>query len=121
MTKAIHLICGHNDRDQPNNMTFDIKARAFWSGNWSFSKAEAEALVGGWIYLHVSKAEPSYYGGPVLEFGWVRTADVAHEDRIRFRFQPSFIARGLAWRGQDHGRAWTGGLVDATQVHEQTR
>lgn len=119
MAKAIHLICGHDDRDQPNNRTFDVKARAFWSGNWDLSDDDAKAMIGGWIYLHVTKAQPSYYGGPVQDYAWVKTPGVAHEDRVKFRFQPSFIARGLDWHGQDHERAWTGGLVDATQTHEQ--
>ncbi len=118
MSKAIHLICGHDERGQPDNMRFDHQSRAFWSGNWNLSEDEARRLVDGWIYLHVTKVEPSYYGGLVREFERVTITGVARKDRIRFRFEPSSVAKGLRWRGQDHARAWTGGLVDLAQDHE---
>ena len=119
MAKAIHLKCVHDDRRQPRNLIYDPGAKAFWSGNWTLSDKEAEALVGGWIYFHVTKAEPSYYGGLIYEHTRVKISGVARQDRIKFRFQPSSAARGLRWRGQDHTRAWTGGLVEAAQAHEQ--
>ncbi|NPD69331.1 hypothetical protein HN018_26470 (plasmid) [Lichenicola cladoniae] len=101
-------------------MTFDATTRAFWSGFWNLKEDEAEPLVGGWLYLHLTKTDLSYYGGPVLEFEWVEISGVVRTKRIRFRFQPSAAAKGVRWRGQSHARAWTGGPVDAAYPHERT-
>lgn len=116
--RSIHLVCGHDERGQPNNVTYDAHARAFWSGRWALTQEEAAELVGGWLYLHVTKASPSYFGGPVVDFGTVDVPELARSERILLRFEPAQTARGRPWRGRHHGRAWTGGLVDATALHE---
>lgn len=118
MSWAIHLVCGHDERHQPNNVSPEPGTKTFWSGNWDLSEDDAARLVGGWIYLHATKGSPSYYGGPVRAFSPVTVSGVARQRRIRFRFAPSFLAKGRRWRGQDHGRAWTGGLVEASLPHE---
>ncbi len=118
MTKAIHFICRPNVQGQPSNVTFEDLEKAFWSGYWDISEEEAKALVGGWIYLHPAKREPSYYGGQISDWRKVKRQDVAHEDRIALRFRPAVQAKGQKWRGHDHPRSWTSGLLDADLVHE---
>lgn len=118
MPKAIHLKCLHDERGQPANMTFDTASRTFWSGNWDLSDDEAEALVGGWIYLHTAKSERSYYGGPITGFSRIKVGGTSRNDRVRLKFQPMAVARNKVWRGLQAGRAWTGGLVDADKPHE---
>ena len=118
MPSSIHLICGHDDHGRPNNVTFDGKERAFWSGRWALSTEEAERLVGGWLYLHTTKATSSYYGGTILDWKTVSVAALARSDRILLKFQPAQAARERSWRGKDHGRAWTSGLVEMDMPHE---
>ena len=67
----------------------------------------------------MTKATPSYFGGPIIDWKTVLVTDVARMDRIMLRFQPSHEARARSWRGKDHGRAWTGGPVPVDMPHER--
>ena len=85
---------------------------------WAISETEAQALLGGWIYLHETKISPSAIGGfidgvePAGRDGTARENGFA----ITFRVRPE--GRGLKWRGASHGMAWWSGLVEASASHE---
>lgn len=117
MAYAIHFIC-RRGLDLPENVTQDPTTREFTSGYWDISDQDAGALIGGWLYLHERKADPSYFGGPIHGFVHTPRPDVAHTDRIGLRFRPSQFGKGQIWRGQDHIRAWTSGLIPADLKHE---
>lgn len=38
------------------------------SGSWALSEDQAKALVGGEIYFHKKRQEPSFYGGTILDY-----------------------------------------------------
>ncbi|RKH66761.1 hypothetical protein D7W81_15015 [Corallococcus aberystwythensis] len=67
--------------------------------------------MGGTIYLHESKAKRSYFGGTVLSYEIVEVPEKAHAQRIMFRIQSTAEAKDKEWRGANHGRAWTGGVL----------
>lgn len=86
---------------------------------WDFSAEQADALVGGWIYLHpVTKKRPSEFGGKITSCEITDNTE-GYPGRVAFVFEARPKGRGQAWRGQDHGMAWTGGLVPADLPHEQ--
>lgn len=63
------------------------------------------------IYLHQTKSKLSYFGGRIVSFHMIET-DNAHSQRIVFRFTFRPEGKGKVWRGTDHDRAWTSGVVE---------
>jgi hypothetical protein len=116
--RAIHLICQNDERDQPKGLVYDRNAKTFKSGSWDLSVEDAALLVGGWLYLHATKASGSYYGGVITGFEKTIVDDAKHTERIVFTFQPKAEAKGRKWRGQQHGPTWTGRIIDASAAHE---
>ena len=104
--KAIHFKC--EDR---LNLTC-IKMPRFESGYWDISESDAAAIVGGMIYLHQTKNEPSYMGGVVESFRVEERPELAHAKRIVFVLESTKEGKGVEWIGTDHTRAWYGGVVD---------
>jgi hypothetical protein len=86
---------------------------------WDITIADAEALIGGWIYLNPKKTKPSDFGGRILSFeAGQKWKDKPHRNRIVFLLEGRREARGQLWRGSDYGMAHTGGLVEAALPHE---
>jgi hypothetical protein len=120
--KAIHFIC-RRDVDGINLNGVSVVQKGakpiYRSCCWDITTADAEALVGGWIYLHPKKTSPSEFGGRVLKFEagqeWL---DKAHQNRIAFFLEARPEAKGQAWRGAGFSLAWTGGLVEVALPHE---
>ena len=83
----------------------------FESGFWAIPEAEARALVGGILYLHQTKAEPSYFGGEVLRYR-VAGPDELLPGRIVFTVLSQHQGRSMAWEGASHGMAWDGGHLE---------
>ena len=63
------------------------------------------------VFLHETKAKPSYFGGRVESFREVET-DMPHARRVVFRLTSLKEGKGAKWRGASHGMAWTSGVVD---------
>jgi hypothetical protein len=122
--KAIHFIC-KRDVDGINLNGVSLVERTpkpiYRTCCWDIPTRDAEALIGGWVYLHPKKAASSEFGGRVIKFEagqeWLGRA---HENRIAFFIEAFPNGRGRVWRGADHSLAWAGGLVDADLAHEQT-
>ena len=74
--KEIHFIC-------PNRILLTLIERpddasgawVYESGNWDLRPDEPALLVGGIIYLHQTKATPSYFGGPTTVTMRLMSAD----------------------------------------------
>lgn len=115
VSSAIHLI---NRRDGLNlhGMTpWPDRQNGFRSCCWHISDEEAQQLVGGWVYFHEAKATPSRFGGVILGFE-PGQADLA--DRKVILFRADGRARGIRWRGADHGMAMSSGVIVADLPHE---
>ncbi len=63
------------------------------------------------IYLHETKAKPSYFGGRIDAYRETETGN-SHQLRIIFRFTRTPEGEGAKWRGADHPRAWTSRVVE---------
>ncbi len=100
-----HVIC----RDQ-----LYLRATAhpqYESGFWDIPEAQARALVGGMLYLHQTKAEPSYFGGQVMGYR-VAGPDEVLPGRIVFTVLSQKEGKSMAWEGASHGMAWDSGHLE---------
>ena len=60
---AIHLI------ERTDNVRKIERSGSEWeSGNWPISEEAAKKLVGGSLYLHRGKQQPSHFGGQILSY-----------------------------------------------------
>jgi hypothetical protein len=109
---SIHLLC----RDRANLHRVDPDV--YESGDWDLPEKEAQSLVGGTLFLHQSKAKRSYFGGMIEKY---RIATVAKTElqRVVFTVRADAAAKEKVWRGGNHARAWTGGVVTDDQKVEQ--
>lgn len=114
---AIHFTCDRDVNGGLSNLTYDKESGTYRSGFWNITVDQAESLVGGWVYLHQTKATTSQFGGKILSFEQVTVDGPAPAERIVFVLTPSHDGRGQKWRGKQ--RAWTGGVVEASLPHEQ--
>ena len=60
-TKRIHLI-------ERNDKITKVSDQVWESGDWSLPEAKAKSLLGGSILFHKKRAEPSYFGGLILNY-----------------------------------------------------
>ena len=63
------------------------------SGWWSLDENKAKILVGGGIYFHKQKQEPSFYGGTIL--GYRVEQDGKYKGKIIFKLQYSETSRNV--------------------------
>ncbi len=102
---SIHFICRNRA-----NLTL-LKLPVYESGDWDVSPEDAEKLIGGMIYLHQTKAKPSYFGGRVESYRGKDTSN-PRSRRIVFVLTAIQQGRGAKWPGASHPRAWTSGVVE---------
>jgi hypothetical protein len=57
----IHLV------EHTNNFV-KLHDNVWESGGWKLDEGRAQKLVGGEIYFHKKRTEPSFYGGTVLDY-----------------------------------------------------
>jgi hypothetical protein len=96
---AIHLLARRND--QPPGSFFQVRDGVHFTGWWALSEDAARRLVGGSVFLHQTKATPSWYGGTILGYR-VGQEGPRGENRIGFEFQFAQVARNVAWDWGDH-------------------
>jgi hypothetical protein len=111
MTFVVHLKCEREGATWKGLITVDPKRHIYESTAWRFDLEKAQQLVGGWIYLHTAKAEPSGFGGKVL---LVRQFfdEAEPTNRIAIQFEAAQDARDVEWAGADHDMAWTSGIIE---------
>ena len=102
---SIHFIC----RDRAN--LHPVNPPVYESGDWDVTPEDADKLVVGMIYLHQTKAALSYFGGKITSYRMTET-DNLHRRRIVFTFTSMPEAKGVKWRGTNHSRAWTSGVIE---------
>lgn len=116
--RAIHIICHPTPTGMKNLVPSPSEKNVYTSGCWALHSGDDPALlVGGWIYLHPRKNDPSLIGGIVRSFGSCER-DAARLNGIEFEFVAKQEGRGQKWRGAAYDRAWTGQMVNADYEHE---
>jgi hypothetical protein len=103
---GVHLICKRRGVGLIG-LSYDRVSNRYTSGSWSFTKNEAESLIGGKILLHQAKSSSSTMGGTVEAFH-----GPDEDGRVSFVFRSEAECRGKPWRGRDYGMAWTGGIIE---------
>lgn len=103
------------DPKSSNLLTLTLIDRAqslYESGNWDFSVKDAQALIGGMLFLHLTKADLSTFGGAVPGFHEIMDPSYARPGRIIFKAREIPALQGKERRGKSHPRAACGGLID---------
>ena len=63
------------------------------SGWWQLDESKAQKLIGGEIYFHKNRQEPSFYGGTIL--GYRVDQEEQHRGRIIFKLQYRQTCRNI--------------------------
>jgi len=82
----IHLI------EIANNFT-KLRDKVWESGWWRLDEGDAKKLVGGHIYFHRKKSEPSFYGGLIQAIRVEQ--EEPHKGSIIFEFEYREACRGI--------------------------
>jgi hypothetical protein len=116
---AIHIICHRDERGQLKGLSCVPGSRScHLSECWDLNDREASELRGGWVYFHATKKKRSEFGGRILDTAIGERKGAAIPLGIVFTLEARREGHGQSWRGQDHGRAWTGGVVENSLPHE---
>lgn len=82
----IHLI-------EPINHFVMLNDNEWESGGWTLDEGQAQKLVGGEIYFHKKRSEPSFYGGTIL--GYRVSNEGEHQGKIVFKLRYSLSCRNV--------------------------
>jgi hypothetical protein len=82
----IHVI------ENADNFT-NLREKIWECGWWILKEDEAKKLIGGHIYFHKKRSEPSFYGGSIL--GYRVKQEEPNRGRINFKFQYHSACRGI--------------------------
>ncbi len=82
----IHLV-------EPLNNFVKLQENVWESGSWGLDEGQAKELVGGEIYFHKKRQEPSFYGGTIL--GYRVHQDGEYQGRIVFQLRHSQACRNV--------------------------
>ncbi|HOG08170.1 MAG: hypothetical protein M0P04_08235 [Syntrophales bacterium] len=78
---------------ETTNNFIKVQENVWESGYWKLDEAQAKKLVGGEIYFHKKRQEPSFYGGTILAY---RVApEGVHEGRIIFTLKHLTACRNV--------------------------
>jgi len=100
----IHLVC--RNRKYLTEKSYP----EFESGFWTLYEKEATGLIGGMLYLHDKKTEPSYFGGRIAGYR-LAALDEPRPGKIVFTVVAEDTGKDVAWEGDTHPMAWMGGIL----------
>jgi hypothetical protein len=83
----IHLV-------EPLNHFVKLNDNVWESGWWKLNENQAKKLVGGKIYFHKKRQEPSFYGGTIL--GYRIHQDGEYQGKIVFKLQHNLSCRNVS-------------------------
>jgi hypothetical protein len=78
--------------EQKNNFV-KLHDNVWESGWWQLDESKAQKLIGGEIYFHKKRQEPSFYGGTVL--GYRVEQEEPYRGRIVFKLQYRHTCRDI--------------------------
>ena len=126
--KVLHIIKKMDkETNRPLGLTqIQPKVNRYMSCCWDFDIEEMKELIGGMIFFHKTKTEPSYLGGKVLNVHPIKMdkdydgpyyqpklEDIdKRSDRMMFEFEITLDSRDVKWRGKDHTMSYVGGIVE---------
>ena len=86
---AIHFVerVDHLERLEPSGDLWE-------SGNWVLSEKTAEALLGGWLFLHRSQSKASHFGGLIVGYRVLGEGE-SDAGRLVIRFRPDKSCKGV--------------------------
>jgi hypothetical protein len=90
---AIHLLC-RAKRQTPSSFQ-NLGHPTYLTGWWKVPLVTARGLIGGTIYLHNTKQDPSRMGGEILDV--VQAPPGEPKDRVGFVFRSTRSGRGGPW------------------------
>ena len=103
--------------------------KTYQSGYWNFTLEEATKLIGGNIFLHHTKKQPSTVGGNVkdcyqqeltednlLELGIDYIELPKRRNRVVFVFESLGTCKDVAWRGNDWLMSYNGGIISDISI-----
>jgi hypothetical protein len=70
-----------------------LREKIWECGWWKLDEDKAKKLVGGHIYFHKKRSEPSFYGGSIL--GYRVKQEEPNQGRIIFEFEYRSACRGI--------------------------
>jgi hypothetical protein len=83
----IHLV-------EPLSRIVRLQETVWESGGWVLDESKAQELVGGEIYFHKKRPEPSFYGGTIL--GYRVLQEGTDQGRIVFKLQYRHTCRNVS-------------------------
>jgi hypothetical protein len=83
----IHLV-------EPSNHFVKLQDNVWESGSWGLDESQAKKLVGGEIYFHKKRQDPSFYGGTIL--GYRVHQDGEYQGKIVFQLKHSQSCRNVS-------------------------
>lgn len=78
---------------EPLNNFVKLTDDKWESGGWSIDENKAQRLIGGAIYFHKKRFEPSFFGGSIIEYRLDQ--DSQNQGRIFFTFQYDVNCRNV--------------------------
>ena len=120
--QTIHFIC----RRKPDGLGYigvdPVKhpmGFAFSSEKWALKRSEAQSLLGGLIFLHLTKASPAHTAGLIYDWEEVEDLESARTERIKFYFLALADAKYARWQGVDHSMAYTSGFHKKGEIWDR--
>ena len=83
----IHLV-------EPLNNFVKVQDNVWESGSWQLDEDQAQKLVGGEIYFHKKRQEPSFYGGTILGYRVHQEGEC--QGKIVFKLQYNLSCRNVS-------------------------
>lgn len=100
----------------------DSSSGEWRSGCWVQLGIEPAEFISGYLYLHSTSNEASYFGGKIVGVEQCDRHKIDAKYAIRygaaFLFVPSMNAKNIVWRGRKPLGAPHGGAVAADLAHE---
>ena len=119
---TVHFICRRNPDRRGYIGVEPVEhpmGYAFSTEKWVLKRPEAQSLLGGLIFLHLTKASPAHTAGLIYDFDDVEALESARTERIKFYFLALADAKYARWQGVDHSMAYTSGFHQKGETWER--
>lgn len=108
MTAKLHLICQSQKGFSHQGDNIHL------SEMWELNDNEVQQIKGGVVHFHETKAQPSYFGGEVLDV-YPAPDEVQDDGRVRYiiKLKATLEAKNQKWpeNGHRHAMAVSSGIV----------